>query len=143
MNKIEKQRYELIKAMHLIVSSLNDGDAYMDWIDTVPDGATDDDFVDIAESNELYDDVCAAFMRIVKGYGNSGLYIWDDICPFGMRETYEVDGERVTRRFINRKAIEDIETCKFVCSVNKHIDLMEKSYGLQFFTQKSVTEEGQ
>ena len=137
MDKIEKQRYELVKAMHLIVSSLNDENAYMNWIGTVPDGATDDDFVDIAESNESYDDVCAAFMRIVKGYGNSGLYVWDDICAFGMRETYNVNGRKMTRRFIDRKIIDE-ENCTFVQTVDdKSADLMENWYGLQFFTQKA------
>jgi hypothetical protein len=136
MDKIEKQRYELIKAMHLIVSSLNDEDAYFSWINTMPDGATDDDFVDIAESNEQYDDICAAFMRIVKGYGNSGLYVWDDICPFGMRETYKVNGEDVTRRFIHKDVVEQMN-CTFLRTTDDgKADLMENWYGLQFFTQQ-------
>lgn len=136
MDKIEKQRYDLIKAMHLIVSSINDETAYLNWINTVPDGLTDEDCIDIAEDNELYDDVCAAFMRIVKGYGNSGLYIWNDICAFGMRETYKVNGEKLTKRFIDRQIIDE-ENCTFVQTVgNGNADLMENWYGLQFFTQR-------
>ena len=47
------EKYELLKAMHTIVQSLNHEGAYFDrWILIIPDGATDEDLHDIAEDED-------------------------------------------------------------------------------------------
>lgn len=47
------EKYELLKAMHTIVQSLNYEGAYFDrWILIIPDGATDEDLHDIAEDED-------------------------------------------------------------------------------------------
>lgn len=45
-----RERYEIMKAMHLLIRAMNDEGAYCSWIYTVPDGATDDDLWDIART---------------------------------------------------------------------------------------------
>ncbi len=60
---------EIIKAMNTIVKGLNDeGAYYYDWIDIVPDEATDDDFKDIAEDDEILTDTLKRFKNIIKKY---------------------------------------------------------------------------
>ena len=46
-----RERYEIMKAMNTLVMALNNEDAYMEWIQTVPDQATDDDLMDVATDN--------------------------------------------------------------------------------------------
>lgn len=60
---------EIVKAMNTIVKGLNNEDAYYyDWIDIVPDEATDDDFKDIAENDEILTDTLKRFKYIIAKY---------------------------------------------------------------------------
>ena len=61
---------EIIKAMHTIVTGLNDERAYYnDWIvNGVPDCPTEDDFKFIAEDNECLTDTLKSFKRIITKY---------------------------------------------------------------------------
>ena len=59
---------EIVKAMNTIVRGLNDEYAYYDWIDIVPDEATDDDFKDIAENDEILTDTLRRFKYIIAKY---------------------------------------------------------------------------
>ena len=61
-------RVKLLKTMDEIVGDISDENAYMSWIATVPDQASDDDFEYIAEDQELSDEVCEKFARIMKNY---------------------------------------------------------------------------
>lgn len=64
-----KDMAEIIKAMNTIVKGLNNENAYYyDWIDIVPDEATEDDFKDIAEDNELLTYTLKRFKYIVAKY---------------------------------------------------------------------------
>lgn len=68
-------QYDLLKAMNLIVSSMNNEEAYDGaWLYTWPDGADDDEIREMAEDAEYFDDVAAAFFRVCKVYGKDGLY---------------------------------------------------------------------
>ena len=59
---------ELLQSMHYIISSINDEEAYERWIYMVPDGATKEDFRDIATDQELFDDTVDLFHAIIKEY---------------------------------------------------------------------------
>lgn len=69
------ERYELMKAMHAIVCSLNNEDAYCEWIILVPDEATNEDLYDIAEDDDLFKDACDTFRSIMSDYAADGFYV--------------------------------------------------------------------
>ena len=69
------ERYEIVKAMHTIIKSMNNENAYMRWIYIVPDEASNEDLMDIAQSDELFADTCNAFKSIFTDYNASGLYV--------------------------------------------------------------------
>lgn len=74
--EIEKARVKILKAMHEIISSLNDEEAYMDWIEIgVPDEPVDDDFRFIASDETSYKSVLDAFKRIYTEYADSGFCV--------------------------------------------------------------------
>lgn len=70
-----RERYEIMKAMNTLVMAMNNEDAYMEWILTVPDQATDDDLMDIAKDDGLFADACAAFKSAMHDYSEDGFYI--------------------------------------------------------------------
>lgn len=70
-----RERYEIMKAMHTLVMAMNNEDAYMEWIMTVPDEASDDDLMDIATDDELFAEACTAFKSTMQEYGGDGFYI--------------------------------------------------------------------
>ena len=70
-----RERYEIMKAMHTLVMAMNNEDAYMEWIMTVPDEASDDDLMDIATDDEFFAEACAAFKSAMQEYGGDGFYI--------------------------------------------------------------------
>lgn len=72
------EKYELLKAMHTIVRSLNHEGAYYDrWILIVPDEATDEDLRDIAEDDddEIFRDSVKCFEGIMRDYIKDGIYV--------------------------------------------------------------------
>lgn len=76
MDKITKEKYELVKAMNTIVKSLNNEEAYYNhWIYIVPDGADDDDLYDIATDEELFNDTVKCFKRNMREYLKDGIYV--------------------------------------------------------------------
>lgn len=66
---------DLIKGMHAIMLSMNDERAYMEWINTIPDNATSDDFEYICEEADLFKEAIHEFMRIFQKYCKDGLFI--------------------------------------------------------------------
>lgn len=67
---------EIVRSMHLIVSSLNDETAYYDeWIHIVPDEPTEEDFFDIANDEEIFAQTISFFKSIMERYLPDGLYI--------------------------------------------------------------------
>lgn len=100
-NKILRKRYELVKSMHTVIRATIDENLYVSWTYIVPDGATDEDFWEIAEDNISYDDVCAKFTRLLrKGGADAGYYVSYDDNAHGMYETVEIDGKKQKVRVI-------------------------------------------
>lgn len=68
-------RTEHVKAMNLVIRNMNDETAYMEWINLVPDQAMELDYVDIADDEEMFGDVCLVFRTLIKDYGKHGFYL--------------------------------------------------------------------
>lgn len=72
MSYITKYRIRKLKAMHEMVLNIDDENYYMTWIYTVPDEPTEEDFIDIAEDIETYNETEELFKRlIVKAIKNN------------------------------------------------------------------------
>lgn len=75
---INREKYEVIKAMNTIVKSLNNENAYFGvWIFTVPDEADEEDLEDFAEeeNDNLFKAAVNDFTFIMKHYLKDGIYI--------------------------------------------------------------------
>lgn len=81
MDKNKKNKLEHIKAMHTIISSMNNEDAYMEWINCMPDQPTEDDFLFFTEdeNQNLFDELSNLFINIMKHYLKDGLFINDKL----------------------------------------------------------------
>ncbi len=67
-----KQRIESLHTMNDCMMNANHEDAYYNWILIFPDEATEEDIADIASDDELYNDCCKAFDRIMYHYAKYG-----------------------------------------------------------------------
>ena len=88
------RRVALLKAMHEIVCDFNDESAYMSWIYLVPDCPTEQDFIDMAESDEDMDSAVKLFFSLIERHGKYGLCVqgdWDlhEFKTFGESEVLE------------------------------------------------------
>lgn len=63
-------RVAQLAAMHELISNANDETIYMSWIYLMPDGATEEDFRDIAFDDDLYNECWDLFTELVKRKGN-------------------------------------------------------------------------
>ena len=64
-------RANVLGGMNEYVKCFNDETTYYDyWIEIVPDECTEEDLMDIAESDEDFNDVCILFSKLIKVYGN-------------------------------------------------------------------------
>ena len=70
-----KERAEFVQSMNDVVKHLNDENAYMHWITVVPDESEQADFEDIADDEELFDEVVYLFKNIMERYLKNGIYI--------------------------------------------------------------------
>lgn len=66
----KETRIKQLKAMHELMTLANDEDIYMAWIYTMPDEPSEEDFEDIAEDDEMYNECFDAFVRLIKHEGN-------------------------------------------------------------------------
>lgn len=70
------EKFETLRSMNTIIKSMNDESAYDAWIYIIPDGADDDELMEIAEEDEeSFDDAVHAFMEIMNKRLKYGLYI--------------------------------------------------------------------
>lgn len=70
MNEFER-RIEVLKAMHTIVTNMNDEYAYELWItEGMPDCPDEYDFQDVAR--EYFEETTAVFTNVIKRYGKNG-----------------------------------------------------------------------
>lgn len=71
-----KERFEALKSMNTIIQSMNDENAYSNWIWLIPDGADDDELREIVEEDdETFEDACKLFTRLIVNYMKYGMYI--------------------------------------------------------------------
>lgn len=75
MDMYKDERTDFVRSMNDIMVHMNDENAYMKWIQVVPDGATQDDFEAIADDEELFDETVYLFKDIMKQYMKNGIYI--------------------------------------------------------------------
>lgn len=73
MSKITKIRKEQAKAMHEIITALNNENAYASWVYLMPDCPTEEDFQDFAENPSMFDELCNKFVNLL------GIYLCDGI----------------------------------------------------------------
>ncbi len=73
MAKDFDNRVENIKLMHETMLCMNNENAYMTWICTMPDCPTEWDIEDFASDVYEYCDLVATFFKIMKRYGGAGL----------------------------------------------------------------------
>lgn len=78
-NKTLMEKFEILKAMNLIILSMNDEGAYMSWIYLIPDQADDEDLLMCAEDEEIFSDACTKFRSLIREYGGSGFYIGKEV----------------------------------------------------------------
>ena len=70
------EKFEPLKSMNTIIKNMNDESAYDAWIYIIPDGADDDELMEIAEEDEeSFEDACKLFAKLVKKNMKYGLYI--------------------------------------------------------------------
>ena len=81
-----KERFNAVKAMNLLVLALNNENAYTRWIVTVPDGATDEDLLDISRDDNMMNEVTEEFIRIMNAYGWSGFCLGNGLFPAEFNE---------------------------------------------------------
>ena len=75
MNAYKDDRTDFVRSMDNIITHLNDEDAYMKWIQVVPDGATQEDFEAIADDEDLFDSTVYLFKDLMDRYMKNGIYI--------------------------------------------------------------------
>lgn len=56
-----EERIKQLKAMHDAMKNCNDEDIYYAWIYVMPDEPSESDFVNIAEDDEAFEEVCNLF----------------------------------------------------------------------------------
>lgn len=70
------EKFEALRSMNNIIKNMNDERAYSAWIYVVPDGADDDELMEIAEEDEeTFEDACKLFARLIVKYMKYGMYI--------------------------------------------------------------------
>lgn len=75
-----KERKEVVRSMHHLISELNNEDAYLEWISAaVPDCPCDEDYENIAEDEELFTETIKSFNQIWDNYISDGLYIGNNL----------------------------------------------------------------
>lgn len=67
---------DILKAMHEVMIAMDNEEAYMAWINVVPDGAEMADFREIEEDPTLREEAWRMFCDTVAQYRGYGIY-WD------------------------------------------------------------------
>lgn len=70
-NEMTVLKMNILGGMNEYVKNLSDENAYMAWIDIVPDECTEDDLLFIATDDELWADTCRLFGSLVKRYSDT------------------------------------------------------------------------
>ena len=75
----KRYRKDLIVGMNAIMISMNNEDAYCEWIFTVPDEVDEDELEEISQDDELFEECVREFLRIFRKYNRDGLYVLDKL----------------------------------------------------------------
>lgn len=75
MKAYDNERADFVRSMNNIMVHMNDENAYMKWIQVVPDGATQEDFEAIADDEDLFDSTVYLFKDLMDRYMKNGIYI--------------------------------------------------------------------
>ena len=75
IEQIMLDRFDHMQCMHKMMRCMNNEEAYMTWINTVPDEPSDDDLRDIAEDDDMFQEVCNLYRHLLKVYGDDGFFI--------------------------------------------------------------------
>lgn len=67
---VKEARITQLKAMHQLMSQANDESIYMSWIYLMPDCPSEEDFVDIAFDDDMYNECFDKFVRLIQKDGN-------------------------------------------------------------------------
>lgn len=59
------KRIALLKRMHDVMLNISNEDYYMAWIYIMPDEPTEEDFIDIAEDEDMFNEVLYHYSGIV------------------------------------------------------------------------------
>ena len=71
-------KIEAVKAMDVLVGSMNDESAYASWINLMPDQASEDDYRWFAENEEYLQDLVNLFRRLMAKYGKEFYFGQED-----------------------------------------------------------------
>lgn len=63
-----EERTTLLKNMDYQVKFIEDENAYMEWINRIPDESDEEDFLEIAEDLEEFHSVCVLFCKLITKY---------------------------------------------------------------------------
>ena len=78
--ELTNHRAAIVRSMNTMVLALNNEEPiFHGWLFLVPDEATEDDFVSIAEDEELFTEVVDEFKDIMNGYMEDGFYIGEKL----------------------------------------------------------------
>lgn len=81
MSKVSNN-FELLKAMDTVVSCMNNDDATVPWLMCgLPDGADDEEVMEIASDDGAMDEVCACFGRVMRMFSKDGWFTNYDAKP--------------------------------------------------------------
>ena len=72
--QITEKRIENLRKMHDRMLHMNNENAYMWWIEYMPDEPSDDDFASIAEDDEQYEEMVEVFLKVLTRYGKDGFW---------------------------------------------------------------------
>lgn len=75
------ERYKAIEAMNLLILAMNNESALARWATVVPDEATPDDLLTIAQDDDLMNEATEDFIRIMNVYGWDGFCFGDGLFP--------------------------------------------------------------
>lgn len=67
---VKDARVTQLKAMHALMCEANDENIYMTWIYLMPDCPSEEDFIDIALSDEQYNECFDLFVKLISKSGN-------------------------------------------------------------------------
>lgn len=68
------ETYRTVRLMHDTMLHMNNEEAYCEWIYTMPDEPSEDDFMYFVDSKEEFADLKAVFFEILDRYAEDGLY---------------------------------------------------------------------